>query len=443
MIRTTEARKIFLGALEAVEVEAAVRRQVSCERNRLTLGEETYDLEEFSSVVVIAVGKAATAMCEPVLQEIIPELQSQQSIRAVLVSPTPARVEEPSICFFKGNHPLPGSESFDAANEILRTLHSCDERSLVLFLLSGGASAMIEQPLDESITRAESFMLHEALVHSGLRIDQLNILRKHFSAVKGGRLALAAGKSRQFTLVVSDVPGSALDVVGSGPSLPDPSTVADCQLIVERNKDGLNLPDNVLAFFRSSQLQETPKPDHPVFRTARWRSLLSSDDLGGEAAKLALLAGFHVVIDNACDDWGYAEAADYLIRRVEGLRRHHPRVCLISVGELSVPVRGVPGRGGRNQHFVLDCALRLAGADPVTVLSGASDGVDGNSLAAGAICDETTVSRAAKLGIDPRAALEAFDSSSVFKVLGDDIVTGPTGNNLRDLRLLIVDAGAG
>jgi glycerate 2-kinase len=278
------------------------------------------------------------------------------------------------------------------------------------------------------------------LVHSGLRIQEMNTLRKHFSAVKGGRLAVAAAKATKCTLLVSDVPEGALDVIGSGPTLPDPSTVEDCHAVLREHRDVLQLSDKAMQFFTSA-LPETPKADHPAFLRASASALLSSIDLCAEAARLAEREGFHVMIDNSCDEWSYEAAAEYLLQRIATLRQTHKNLCLLSVGEISVKVEHRQGIGGRNQHFVLECAARIAeSGQRVTVLSAGSDGIDGNSLAAGGVADETTVKRAEALGWTVSSALKRFDSHTLLEALGDTLVTGPTGNNVRDLRMLLSES---
>ena len=179
-----------------------------------------------------------------------------------------------------------------------------------------------------------------------------------------------------------------LHIVGSGPSLPDPSTADGCRQIIASNLDALSLSGKLLAFFRDPELEETPKADHPAFRSARWLSLLSSDDLCEAAGKIAGRLGFHIVVDNHCDDWDYRDAPEYLLSSLQELRQQYPRVCLLSAGEISVRLPPAHGSGGRNQQFVLECARLIVEKNmQATVLSGGFDGVDGNSAAAGAVCD--------------------------------------------------------
>ncbi len=258
-------------------------------------------------------------------------------------------------------------------------------------------------------------------------------MRKHFSAVKGGRLASAAGHAGRFSLLLSDVAPRYLDALASGPTLPDSSTVAECREIIDRYHLRERFTPGVRAFFDDPDLPETPAlPAAPV------ETLLSSDDLVDAARTMALTLGYEAVIDNSCDDWDYADAARYLLHRFHQLRRDHPRLCLLSGGEVTVRLGREHGAGGRNQQFALACALALAGpAFPVVVLSAGSDGIDGNSSAAGAIADTTTVGRAHALGIDAASVLAHFDAYRLFTTLGDTLVTGPTHNNLRDLRILL------
>jgi hydroxypyruvate reductase len=254
--------------------------------------------------------------------------------------------------------------------------------------------------------------------------------------VKGGRLAAAAAPAEQLTIFVSDVPVGELDALASGPTLPDRSTVADVQRILSEYQLVSALPAAV-ANLLASEMAETPKPDDAIFAKSRWTILLDSASLAEAASSCATELGWHVTIDNTCDDWDAKDAAEYLVQRLEELRRMQPRVCLLSAGEVTMRVpAGVSGKGGRNQHFALLCMQQIAGRDFV-VLSAGSDGVDGNSPAAGAVVDGTIVARTAAAGISIEKALEDFDSYALLSMLGDAIVTGPTGNNLRDLRILL------
>jgi hydroxypyruvate reductase len=236
-------------------------------------------------------------------------------------------------------------------------------------------------------------------------------------------------------LLVSDVPDTTLDALASGPTMPDSTSIADCYSIAEKHQLLPQFPASVRELFQRHALEETPKFDDPAFARARWWPVLSNKTATDEAGVAATAQGFAVDVDNSCDDWDYQRAADYLLEKLRQLRRTVSRVCLISGGEVTVKVTN-GGTGGRNQQFALYCASRIAGED-ITVLSAGTDGIDGNSPAAGAVVDGTTMERAKAAGLDPAAALANFNAYPLFDALGDAVMTGPTGNNVRDLRILL------
>jgi glycerate 2-kinase len=325
---------------------------------------------------------------------------------------------------------------------------------------------LFDLPIDPQITLDETIAFHQLLIASGAPINEINTLRKHFSAVKGGRLAMAAPDSMKISLLVPDVPLRALDALSSGPTSPDHSTVAEVRELLAKYDLLAKFPSSVRAFFERKDMPESPgnkswRPsflpklpwadarrvtsaasmsgEEAAFRDSVFEILLSSHDLVENARALARKAGYHVVVDNSCDDWDYADAARYLLERFHALRANHERLCLISVGEVTVALNRAPGAGGRNQQFTLACALELANhpGERLTVLSAGSDGIDGNTQSAGAIGDPTTVERARFFGYDPEQSLAQFNACPLFTALGDSVVTGPTGQNLRDIRLLI------
>jgi hydroxypyruvate reductase len=220
----------------------------------------------------------------------------------------------------------------------------------------------------------------------------------------------------------------------------DSSTVEDCYRIVEEHRLMDRLPEPVRELFTSRMIEETPKSDDPCFHNARYWPILSNRELVRVAARKASEYGYAVEIDNSCDDWNYAKAADYLLDRLRTLRRGASKVCLISGGEVTVRLGASAGTGGRNQQFALYCAAKIASED-LTVLSAGSDGIDGNSDAAGAVVDGSTLHRYSLLGTGKSlsSVIDSFDANPVLKQLDDAIVTGPTGNNLRDLRILLAD----
>lgn len=433
-----EAQKIFLESLKEIDVRVAVSRNLSIESLRLSAAGRTFDLQNFRKIILIAVGKAASPMYEATIDILRLAGSLTQNVEAIVISPDPPARTHGAIKFFLGAHPTPCEVSRQAAIATLDLLHTAGPDTLVLFLVSGGSSSMMELPLDQVISLEDVADFNRVLVGSGLPIKEMNLLRKHLSAVKGGRLAAAAASSAQCTLILSDVPGDSLDTVGSGPSLPDSSFRKDRMEVYRRLWPMHRLPLRIERFFEEDSSAETPKFTDPAFKRAVWTSILSSGDLASSAARLAAAAGFHVEIDSTCDDWPSYKAANYLLDQSRRLRKLSPRSCLVSVGEVAVTLKGTTGQGGRNQHFALECALRLAERDDDSVvLSAGSDGIDGHSPAAGAVVDRHTCHRATLQGMNPAQLLAEFNSFALFQALGDAIITGSTGNNLRDLRLFL------
>lgn len=423
------ARQIFMDTLDEIGIPRVFANKVEYSRGVLRVEQDLYDLDSFQHVLVIAVGKAAHTMLSSLIAQTGPRLEG-------IVCSVPAESQQPGFRYFVGGHPLPTEESIRAARTILKAVSSLKDHSLVIYLISGGASAMVEVPLEEEVSLDDLVETYRVLVHSGATISEINGIRKHLSAVKGGRLALAAFPARQLSIMVSDVPEHSLDALGSGPTMPDSSTDADCYRIADKYGLHSKLPGSIRKIFDERALDETPKADDPAFVHSRWWPILSSASAAQAAATLLLKCGFAVEIDNAPDDWSFDRAAEYLLRRLRELREKTPRAALVSTGEITVSVPTTGGSGGRNQHFALHCSQQIVG-EKITILSAGTDGIDGNSLAAGAVVDGTTVVRARKLGSDVKHILETFASFSLLERLGDAIVTGPTGNNVRDLRILI------
>ena len=430
--------------MAAVNVRDAVLREISVQAGMLTLAGSSIALRDVDRVLIVALGKAAVPMYAAAAQQLkaIP-------CQAIVVAPaetlpTAADLPETPVAYLPGAHPTPTIDSFHAADAALRLLRGADARTAVLFLISGGASAMVEQPLDPSITLQDIAAFHRALVGSGLPIASMNTLRKHLSVVKGGRLAVAAANAAlQCTLLVSDVPAAQPDAIASGPSLPDSTTVEQARALFAKLDRLVVVPESIRSFFLADDLPETPKSADTAFTRANWKVILSSEHLAEAARTAAEDAGFHTVIDNGCDEWEYQEAGRYLLDASALLANQHARSCIVSVGEVGVALPPTPGEGGRNGQLALWCGVELARRQQAgAVLSAGSDGIDGHSAAAGAVCDATTPDRAAAIGFDAQHALKACDTGPLLRAAGDAIVTGPTGNNLRDLRLVLTGGTA-
>ncbi len=470
----TTATAIFTGALEACNIASAFDRRIRFEGNTLHRllpdgsGPASIDLGAYKKIFVIALGKAAG----PMLDTLLSRMSRRKGMRGICCTNELPKARNWRFRYFEGGHPVPNEDSFAAARAALAMVKKAKKDTLIFFLISGGGSAMFDLPLDPHISLDDTIAFHELLLGSGAPISEVNTLRKHFSAVKGGRLAMAAPEAAKISLLVPDVPLRSLDALSSGPTSPDHSTVADVRYLLEKYALQERLPASVRAFFERADLPESPgnkgwrppffpKPakagaaptrrvtaaasmleEDEAFRDSVFEILLSSHDLAENARTLAQKAGYHVVVDNSCDDWDYADAARYLLDRFHALRATYPRLCLISVGEVTVKLDRVPGAGGRNQQFAMACALELEGhpGERITVFSAGSDGIDGNTQSAGAVADPTTVTRAHAFGFHLKSSLAAFDACPMFTALGDSVVTGRTGHNLRDLRLLIADS---
>jgi hydroxypyruvate reductase len=465
--------EIFTGAVAACNIASAFDRRIRIEGHTLHRllpdgsGPATIDLAAYKRIFVIALGKAAG----PMLDTLLERMKRRKGLRGICCSNQLPKKRNWRFRYFEGGHPEPNEDSFDAARSALAMLKKARKDTLIFFLISGGGSAMFDLPLDPKITLDETDAFHRLLLASGAPIGEVNTLRKHFSAVKGGRLAMAAPEAAKVSLLLPDVPLRSLDALSSGPTSPDHSTVADVRALLAKYDLGPKLPASIRAFFEREDLPESPgnkgwRPpflprmpwtgvvptrrvtsaasmsgeDEP-FRDSVFEVLLSSHDLIENARALAEKAGYFTVVDNSCDDWDYADAARYLLGRFHTLRAVHPRLCLISVGEVTVRMDRNPGAGGRNQQFVMACALELEQyqGERLTVLSAGSDGIDGNTKSAGAIADPTTVTRAHAFGFHLKSSLAAFDACPMFTALGDAVVTGPTGQNLRDMRLLVAE----
>lgn len=431
------AREIFRDSLAAVDIPRVMREKLKRSGSLLTAGDMTLDLAPYHSVCVVAIGKASVAMSRGLSKLLEPDIL----VSGVLVAPQDSIADVPGFRAIGAGHPLPNAGSLTAARTILELLAAADAHTLIFFLLSGGGSALVELPLDPGVTLADLRELYRLLVNCGAPIDEINAVRKHVSAIKGGRLAAAAPAATKLTIGISDVPESRESALASGPTLPDPTTTTDARHVIEQY--GL-MPQLPLAFrelfSRPDLIPETPKPGDPAFDNNKFVLLLGSNDLIEHARQTAEEKQCVTVCDNSTDDWPIAEAADHLLARLERLRNANPasRVAVIAGGELSSPVIG-DGVGGRNSAFVLNCVEKIAGKK-IAVLSAGTDGKDGSSPAAGAVADGATLERAQAANLDPQEFERRSDSYNFFRQLGDAIQTGPTGNNLRDLRILLAES---
>ncbi len=424
------ARQIFLETMTRIDLRQAMLGRIRRDQGGLIAGDVSFPIT--FPPLVIAVGKAANGMAAT-----LGEILQGEIAGGIVVSPSPPRRKLDRFTYFEGGHPYPSAGSLAGAEAALELLGGRTAGDCVVFLISGGGSALFEKPLDPEVTLPDLIEFNRVLVTCGMPIEQMNVLRKHISAVKGGRLAEAAYPAHQLTIHVSDVPEGRDSMVASGPTMPDESTAGECYALAAQAELGARFPAALRRRFDERTIEETPKPGDDLFRNSRYFRLLSNTDAVQAARSAAERAGF--VCELAPQPWDgeYREIADRDLTALEKLaaRNRGQRVALIAGGEVTCPVTGT-GMGGRNQAYVLYAAQKIEGRRQV-VLSAGTDGRDGNSPACGALADGQTISRARARGLDPEKYLEESDSYYFFRSLGDTIDIGFTDNNVRDVRLLL------
>ena len=444
------ARAIFDATLAHVDARRAVRRALDFTNRRLSILNNEFDLRAAPlRVYSIAIGKAGGAMAAA-----LDEVLGDALACGVVSAPPLSFALSKRWRSFTGGHPLPNEASLAAARAAFALLREADavaESALVIFLISGGGSAMLEWPRDESTTLADLQAANRALVSCGASIDEINAVRRSFSSVKGGGLSARAGRAAQISLVISDTNTHEPYNVASGPTYTfsqetlDPSDIANRYGLAEQFPASILRAVNKARSERSATVQ-TARRKHHV--------LLDNERAVEHAFETASAHGFACEIARDLSEGSVEAGAASLVSRLLDLRRRERMsggrsVCLISGGEFSCPVRG-SGVGGRNAETVLRCAFEIeaqavrARSDATTqphivVLSAGTDGIDGNSPSAGAVCDETTLRRGRALSLDARRYLETSDAHTFFDALGDTITTGATGTNVRDLRLLLAE----
>jgi hydroxypyruvate reductase len=387
-------------------------------------------------LIVLAAGKAAGSMTEGA--EAFYSGVAARQISGIAVARQGYGRPTKIIPVIEAGHPIPNSAGVEAAERALALADGAGPDDLVLVLLSGGASANWIAPV-EGLTLADKQVVTRALLRSGANIGEINTVRKHLSRIKGGRLARRAEPARVVTLAISDVPGDDPAVIGSGPTVPDPTTLAQARAIVARYR--LDLPD-VATRALADPSNESPKPNDPVFAKSEFKLIARPADAFRAADREARKLGYEpVVLGDRIEGEARDIAAEHAARAL-ALQQQGHRVILLSGGELTVTIRG-KGRGGPNQEYALALAMALDGAPGIAALAGDTDGTDGGAGSAddpaGAVIDQTTLSRARSLGLDPAHFLSDNDSTGFFSRLGDLVETGPTWTNVNDFRAIVVD----
>lgn len=382
--------------------------------------------------VVVGAGKAAASMAHAV------ETHWGGSLSGLVVTRYGHSVPLTRIEVVEAGHPFPDDAGQQAAKRIVERVSVLSEDDLVLGLFSGGGSALLSLPAP-GITLADKLAATRALLRSGAAIGEINCVRKHLSAVKGGRLAAASAPAQLVTLMISDVPGDDPSAIASGPTVPDPTTRADALSVLKRY--GIEEPASVMSYLENTE-DETPKPGDPCFDNARYDVICRSQDSLEAAAKRAMEQGYEPVIlgDLEGESREVARVHAGIARQVVNYGQPRPAPCaLLSGGETTVTVRG-NGRGGRNAEFALALAVALDGLPGVYALAADTDGIDGTEDNAGCIVRPDTLNRAADAGVDPEARLADNDAYGFFSAVGGLVHTGPTLTNVNDFRAVLIEA---
>jgi hydroxypyruvate reductase len=429
-----QSLRIFRAALKAANPAEAVARHVRLRRGTLSVDGRRYRLDSFRKIHMIGAGKASAPMAAAI-ERLLGRRIHTGLINVKYGETTRLRRVQLNAC----GHPMPDSNGVAGAERIAQIARDAAEDDLLICLISGGASALLPLPLPP-ITLAEEQETTRLLLHCGANIHEFNCVRKHISQLKGGQLARLAFPARMVTLILSDVIGDDLDVIGSGPTVPDRTTCADARAVL--TKYGLleAVPRQVRQLLTGAA-PETPKPSDPVFERVQNVMVGSNRQAVDAAAKQARQLGFHTIVlstfvEGETRDVARVHAA--IVKEILTSGRPVKRpACVISGGETTVTIRGT-GLGGRNQEFALAAAIDIAGLENVVILSAGTDGSDGPTDAAGALADGATLTRAGRLGLNAAQFLANNDSYHFFEPLGDLIKTGPTGTNVMDVRVLLV-----
>jgi len=429
---------ILEAALDAVDPRAAVQRHLCREREELHVGNAVYDLRHYEHIYVVGAGKAGAPMAQAV-EQVLGDRITAGHVNVKYGHTLPTRVIELS----EAGHPIPDQAGMAGAERIAALVGNAGENDLVVCLISGGGSALMTLPVD-GITLADVKMLTDALLRRGATINEINTIRKHLERTKGGNLARLAYPAQVVTLILSDVVGNPLDVIASGPTVPDSSSFGEAFRLLGRYDLLMEAPPAIVNHLRrgaEGALPETPKPGDGVFEKTQ-NLIVASNDIAARAAeKAAISMGFNTLLLTTYLEGESREVAKVLTavaREIVTSGRPVPRpACVIVGGETTVTVKG-HGKGGRNQEMALMASICIEGLEDVAIVCLATDGTDGPTDASGALADGDTLRRAAALGLDPWAYLDDNDSYHFFQALDDLLLTGPTNTNVNDLMFVFV-----
>lgn len=429
---------VLEAALDAVDPGAAVQRHLRREGERLRIGDATYDLGRYAHIYVVGAGKAGAPMARAV-EQVLGHRITAGHVNVKYGYTLPTHIVE----LGEAGHPIPDEAGVAGAQRIAALVSQAGEDDLVVCLISGGGSALMTLPV-AGITLADMKVLTDALLRRGATINEINAIRKHLERTKGGNLARLAYPAQVIALILSDVVGNPLDVIASGPTVPDSSSFDEAYGLLRRYDLLAETPPAIVDHLRrgaEGAIPDTPKPGDGAFERTQNLIIASNDIAASAAERCARSMGFNTMLLTTYVEGEAREVAKVLAgvaREVVASGRPVPRpACIIVGGETTVTVRG-GGSGGRNQELALMAAICIEGLDDVAIACMATDGTDGPTDASGALADGSTLRRAAALGLEPWAYLDNNDSYHFFRALDDLLLTGPTNTNVNDLILLFV-----
>jgi glycerate 2-kinase len=432
------AEQIFLAGVRSVLPEKLITGIMKLEGSMLYVGEHKLSLDNIRNIYVTGAGKASAAM-----GHYVETILGNRIMGGYIVVKYGHSCKLRRIQVTEAGHPIPDSNGFKATEEIIKISLQASEDDLVICLISGGGSALLAD-IPEGLLPEDLFIVNNLLIRSGASIHEINSVRKHLSRVKGGQLARIVRPAQMITLIISDVTGNPLDVIASGPTVPDSSTFSDALKVIVDYNLTTDVTLGVLNYLKDGSNgihPETPKPGDPLFYGTI--NILAGTNLAAlQAAKSrAAELGFKPYIIDSELSGDVNTICESILNTASSFKNNsevQKPVCLLFGGETTVKVNG-NGQGGRNQHLALSAAIRLANIPGVTLLAAGTDGTDGPTNAAGAVVDAETVKKAVSLNEDPVDYLYQFNSYNLFKRVGGHIMTGPTFTNVMDLIVVLVE----
>jgi glycerate 2-kinase len=433
-----KAERIYVSGVRSVMPEKLISRNMSVEGSVLKIGDLNFSLEDIRKIYVIGAGKASAAM-----GHYVENILGNRITEGHIVVKYKYSCKLRKIKVTEAGHPIPDLSGIRATKDILRIARQATENDLVICLISGGGSALMAD-LPEGCLPEELIIVNNLLIRSGASINEINTVRKHLSEVKGGQLVRAIWPAASVSLILSDVIGNPLDVIASGPTVPDSTTFGEALKILSDYQLTNYITASVLNYLKEGESgirPETPKPGDPLF-TKTFNILAGTNLIALEAAKetaIDLDYNTFIIESEMWGDVGYLGQCivDTALTYKNNNEIKKP-VCLLYGGEPTIKVSG-EGLGGRNQHLALSAAIKLQNKPGITILSAGTDGTDGPTKAAGAVVDSDTVPLALSINADPEKYLSEFDSFNFFRVTGGQIITGPTFTNVMDLVVVIVE----